>query len=268
MKSFKSKGLGSMTLLAILFLLAGCSSDEDNQKDLPPAATSGEGPVKLEFKHIWGPQMTPFALENYYTQSTTGDSISFYVLQYYVSNIRFHKSDGSTWAEEESYHIIDAENSNVDEGTEVSLIIDNVPAGEYTGITYIIGVDSLRNVRGVQDGALDPANGLFWSWSTGYIFIRAEGDTPYANANFFVYHLGGFSQPYNAIMENYHTFEGALLRVSDEASPRLNLVVDVDHFWDGGIRITDMTAVHNPSSNSVELARNFANGIRFDHLHN
>lgn len=268
MKAFRSNLIYIMACMTCLLIFSACGSDEDNEKDPPPQAVSGDGPVKIEFKHVWGPEMQPFTLNTQYTQSVTGDSLAFYMLQYYVSNIRLHKSDGSTWAEEESYRIVDAENSETDEGTEVSIIIDNVPAGEYTGITYMIGVDSLRNVRGVQDGALDPANGLFWSWSTGYIFIRAEGNTPYADANFFIYHLGGFSQPHNAIMENFHSFEGATLSVAENASPSLNLLVDVDHFWDGGIRITDMSAVHNASSNSVELARNFANGIRFDHLHN
>jgi hypothetical protein len=49
------------------------------------------------------------------------------------------------------------------------------PQGNYKAMQVLIGVDSARNVSGIQSGALDPANGMFWSWNTGYIFAKLEG---------------------------------------------------------------------------------------------
>ena len=37
-----------------------------------------------------------------------------------------------------------------------------------------LGVDSLRNVTGVQTGALDPAMDMYWTWNTGYVMAKLE----------------------------------------------------------------------------------------------
>jgi hypothetical protein len=42
----------------------------------------------------------------------------------------------------------------------------------YNRLSFVIGVDSARNVSGAQTGALDPANGMFWTWNTGYIMAK------------------------------------------------------------------------------------------------
>ena len=70
-----------------------------------------------------------------------------------------------------------------------SLVI-HLPNGKYKDLSFYIGVDSLYNVSGAQDGALDPLNGMFWTWNTGYINYKFEGFT---GRKKFEYHLGGFS---------------------------------------------------------------------------
>ncbi len=78
-----------------------------------------------------------------------------------------------------------------------------VPAGEYNQLTFIVGVDSLRNTMNIsrRTGVLDPAssmdNGMYWSWNSGYIFFKIEGESPAAPADptgnhKFRYHIGGF----------------------------------------------------------------------------
>jgi hypothetical protein len=59
---------------------------------------------------------------------------------------------------------------------------------------FMIGVDSARNNSGAQTGALDPTNGMFWSWSTGYIMAKFEGTSAQspAAANALKFHIGGF----------------------------------------------------------------------------
>ena len=54
---------------------------------------------------------------------------------------------------------------------------------------------------GVQSGALDPVNGMFWAWNTGYIFLKLEGNSSYSKspAGIFEFHIGGYKQPSNAI---------------------------------------------------------------------
>ena len=70
-----------------------------------------------------------------------------------------------------------------------------LPKGNYTGIKYAIGIDSSIHLSGAQDGALDPLNGMYWAWNTGYIHFKLEGeehDAVSTNQRF-QYHIGGFS---------------------------------------------------------------------------
>ena len=46
-------------------------------------------------------------------------------------------------------------------------------------------------------------NGMFWTWNTGYIFLKLEGKSPEstANGNIFEYHIGGYKTPANCIRQ-------------------------------------------------------------------
>lgn len=54
-------------------------------------------------------------------------------------------------------------------------IVGTVPAGDYTGVRFKIGVPESRN-HGNQATAPSPLNleGMFWSWTTGYKFLRLD----------------------------------------------------------------------------------------------
>ena len=84
-----------------------------------------------------------------------------------------------------SYRLIDFKNSN-------SLnfsINSNSSYASYVRLT--LGVDSLTNAAGVHCCALDPANGMYWSWQSGYIQFKLEGKEKDGTA--LNLHLGGFS---------------------------------------------------------------------------
>ncbi|WP_316930094.1 MbnP family protein, partial [Hymenobacter sp. IS2118] len=44
------------------------------------------------------------------------------------------------------------------------LALKDIPVGDYQSVSFTVGVDSARNVAGAQTGALDPNNGMFWTW--------------------------------------------------------------------------------------------------------
>ena len=52
-------------------------------------------------------------------------------------------------------------------------------------------------------GDLDPTNGLYWTWQSGYINFKLEGKTAACPArnNLFQYHIGGYQYPFNAMRE-------------------------------------------------------------------
>jgi hypothetical protein len=59
---------------------------------------------------------------------------------------------------------------------------------------FLLGVDSLHNCSGAQDGALDPLNDMFWAWNSGYIMFKLEGksDSSHADLHRIEHHIGGF----------------------------------------------------------------------------
>ena len=117
--------------------------------------------------------------------------------KYYISNFYLENSKGKKISYSETFFI------NEDEETSKEIKLKNIPVDEYISIGFILGVDSLHNCSGAQSGALDPVNGMFWTWNTGYIFLKLEGKSSYSSSpgNIVEYHIGGYKQPSNCIRE-------------------------------------------------------------------
>src|SRR4029079_5617155 len=109
--------------------------------------------------------------------------------KYYVSNIQLTREDGTVWKEQKSYHLVEVN----EEQTDHTIInLEGVPQGSYKELSFFIGIDSVANHSGEQEGVLDPDYGMFWMWQTGYTFFKIEG--LYTNAtgkrNALVLHVG------------------------------------------------------------------------------
>ena len=129
----------------------------------------------------------------YYNQLNQPYTITKF--KYYLSNIILTSKKGMKSKNKEVF-LIDEENSSSEE-----IILSKIKKGVYDSISFIIGVDSLRNCSGAQSGALDPINTMFWTWNTGYIFLKLEGKSPLSSASgkIIEYHIGGYKDPVNAI---------------------------------------------------------------------
>ena len=252
-------------LVAVLMIaLTGCNDDNGDDQN-PPPSSGMKGNMTIKIDHVWAQSEEPFALNQTMTHPMSGEELSFTKLRYYISNIQLHHTNGTTWSETESYHLVDMTETP---GLESEVTINDVPTGEYVAISYLIGVDSLRNVSGAQEGALDPAEAMCWAWNTGYIFIKAEGVSNASANGTFTYHLGGFLEPHSSINEMYFEFQGAKLEIIPEAVPSIHLVSRVARFWHGGLSTAETPMVHMPGETAATLAENFAGGVRFDHIHN
>jgi len=84
-----------------------------------------------------------------------------------------------------SYRLLDFSNRS---SLNFSLPI-NTHRASYIRLT--LGVDSVTNAAGVHCCALDPANGMYWSWQSGYIQFKLEGKEK--DGEPLNLHLGGFS---------------------------------------------------------------------------
>src|SRR5689334_1053005 len=122
-------------------------------------------------------------------QNTFGETFTVRNFKYYISNIVLHDSV-KTQTYPDQYFLID----NLDSASQQIEL--NTSLKNITAIKFLLGVDSLKNVSGIQTGALDPAKGMFWTWNTGYVMAKLEGISPSANMpqHVFSYHVGGYKQ--------------------------------------------------------------------------
>lgn len=248
----------------------GCTDENavnynaEAEKDDGSCEFPTSGDVTLKFDHKWGNTWGAFEFNETYTHPASGDPITFTKLNYYISNVKLKKADGTWWSEEESYHLIKGAESDVPE-----LKLKNVPNGSYSDISYIIGVDSTRNVSGSQSGALSVTHGMFWSWNTGYIFIKAEGTSSSAPSGEFSYHIGGFKEENNtnAIRSNTHSFGGNLVVDGANTSPSVHFYVNTARFWHGGLSFEDYETIHMPGEKAKTLADNFKEAFIVHHIH-
>lgn len=108
------------------------------------------------------------------------------------------------------------------EGKSKQIILENIPKKQYKKMSFIVGVDSLRNCSGAQSGVLDPINTMFWTWNSGYIFLKLEGKSSASKipGNFIEYHVGGYKLPYNNIKK-------IELKLSESLEENVNIKVDI-----------------------------------------
>lgn len=161
---------------------------------LSSAAFSGnENDLQLNFRHFAG--SNPLVLNTKEYANDLGQTFTVSKFKYYIGNIELTDVSGKKFSVE-NYFLV-----NEDQENSKHITLQGVPEGNYRSISFLIGVDSLHNCSGLQEGDLDPVKGMFWAWNTGYIFLKLEGHSTSSKspAGMFEYHVGGYKKPANAI---------------------------------------------------------------------
>lgn len=220
-------------------------------------STVGGNTLRINMKHVVGNDSMIIGNSPLRYQNAAGDSFSIRMYKYYISNIKLTDNNGNVWSEPNSYHFIDAAFPSTN-----TFDIANVPAGTYVSMTFLIGVDSARNVSGSQTGALDPVNGMFWTWSTGYIMAKLEGKAPNSPAagDNIVFHIGGFSGANSGLRWATPSFGSSQAVVTSTTGAQINMKSDALRWFTGGTTISFATVnnIMNPGANSVAIANNYA----------
>lgn len=268
--AFKSIFLASVISLFIL------SCKDHNHDDPTP---SGSNSLTLEFDNVVG--SSQLALDSSRTTYTNGSGEKFSVTQfnYFISNIRLKKGDGTEYVvpQDDSYFLV------MESKPESQVItLPNVPTGDYTSVTFTIGVDSLRSTMDVskRTGVLAPdylaGHGMYWTWNSGYIFMKMEGfsaASPDSLGNAFYYHIGGFGGYTSATLNNIKTvtlsIPGTGATVRTDIKPEIHLMVDAMKIFDQAkaIKIADAPVVMF-SPLSLDIANNYKGMFMVHHVHN
>ena len=269
MKRFAISTLACTCALAAISL-TGCKKD----KEIPPAPTAPAPTAQkstfyIEFEQTVDDDPLVLASQTYSTPA--GDQFKVTMFRQYISNIKLTRADGSQYVQPESYYLIDAAVP-----ASQHIAIKDVPVGDYTGITFTIGVDSARNVSGAQTGALDTNNNMFWAWNSGYIYTKLEGTSPQASKppgateGGLIFHIGGFKSPNNTIRTVSPAFpSNTKMLVRTDHSPEIHMNVNIMKMFVGPnpIRFATLSSTMG-GPKSVLVADNYAAGMfSIEHIH-
>jgi hypothetical protein len=240
-----------------------CKKDPKDDTAPTPAATAGT--LNLHFEGMVGDSSLVFNTQSY--TNANNDTFKVSTFKFYISNISVRRVDGHYYTESNSYHLIDFSNP-----ASCDIALASVPFGNYDSISFMIGVDSIRNVSGAQTGALDPANGMFWSWSSGYIMAKFEGTSPQSTAtgHSVTFHIGGFSGVDNTLKTVHPTFHGATANVSTTVSPEIHFSANLLEWFTTPttIHFGTLNDVTMPGANSKTIADNYEDMLSVEHIHN
>lgn len=279
-KNFKWVLLGG-----ILLILAACSKKEDAA---PEFVATNLAPFSVEFDNIVGERT--FSVNNTGSPYTNvaGEKFSISFLQYFISNIKVATASGQEYTvkQDDSYFLI----NGADKTTRFARV--NVPEGDYTRLTFTLGVDSLRSTMPVEKrtGILDPAyggghdsGGMYWGWQNGYIFFKFEGNSAVVSDDKngdpsgkkqFKYHIGGFGG-YNApTLNNIRTVTvdlkaAGIAKVRKDRQSNVHLFVDLMKVFNGKNAFS--IAAHPNvmfGDFSASIANNLTEMFRHDHTEN
>lgn len=169
--------LAALRLALPLALLAGCTKHGHE-----PAAT---GSVALEMEAKAG--TAPLVLGTQTYTKADGQSFTVSKFKYLLSNVKLLRADGSAYAVPDGYYLVDAQRP-----TTSRIVIDKVPLGTYTGLSFVVGVDAARNNAAFQSGGLNHGNDLYWEWSAEYVFMKLDGTSAQApTGRALTFHIGG-----------------------------------------------------------------------------
>lgn len=195
--------------------------------------------AQISLTFSWQNHYAPTVFNKPVYSNVRGQLYSLSTLRYYVCNVALHRSDGSMYIQN-TPHLIDH-----DDDATTTLQLRGVPAGAYSSVSFIVGVDSIDNVSGPREGALDPLNGMYWTWATGYIFFKLEGASPASTQpkNIIEFHLGGYDAPYKNMQRIVLPLRRPLL--AEGTIDSLEIVFDVGAFIDaeGGIDFSSVSSV-------------------------
>lgn len=249
-----------------VLLMVSCKSSETS-----PEKSS----LLVDFKHLFGNQ--DLVIGNSYTNAH-GEDFRVSKFNYFISNIKLQKSDGTEYVvpQEKSYFLVKLSEKNTHQ-----LALDDIPIGEYSGISFMIGVDSLRNTLepSRRTGSLDvgaAAEGMYWNWNTGYIFLKLEGNSPVVPAeqnNQFKFHIGGYGgysspSPNNIKVKNI-SFGSNNLTIQTAKTSIVHLKVNLEEFFKNpvAIKLSENNNVEFSSFARV-VANNYVNMFSLDFVHN
>jgi len=211
----------------------------------------------IHFKAVAGEQPLVFGktYTNAFNEPYTAEKFKFYICRINLTDNNTHKISRVNM---DDYFLVDFSDSS-----SLTIPLSVVP-GQYSIITFLLGVDSIHNVSGAQTGALDPARGMFWTWNSGYVMAKLEGSSPLSNqpGHAITYHIGGYKDSNNVAKNIALSFShGQQLEVYPGKISGIIITANVNAWFTHphDIRIKEIPTCTTPGSLAKNISENYAN---------
>lgn len=269
----KTLPLRILTFIGLLSIVIACSKEE-----VDPISPGDKNNITLEFDNRVGSQKLALASTSY--QNASGENFTVTTLNYFISNVSLKKADGTSQSFPTQYFLVRQADSNT-----LTPILKDVPAADYTAITFTIGVDSLKSASAVEErtGVLDIASygddNMYWSWNSGYIFFKLEGISSAAPANSaglnkYQYHVGGYGgrtvgAPTTNNLRTVTLPLNGTATVRKSIAPTIHIIADVAKVFTGAsnLKIASGAVIMSPTA-AIPIANNYKSMFTVDHVHN
>jgi hypothetical protein len=98
-----------------------------------------------------------------------------------------------------------------------------------------------------MEGDLDPMNGMYWSWQSGYINMKLEGKSPscLTRKNEFQFHIGGYESPNYAMRKM--TLE------NKKETPEINIKINLATLF-ATLSLRETNSVMSPGKEAMKIA--------------
>ena len=195
----------------ILFVLWGC----DDEISPPSSSEVVTQNLVLNFEATVGSQPFQCGVE-FSNLGSTNASLTFTDLRFFIHDIQIYTDNGqgvkanvqddNIW-QNDGVVLLDFEDG-CDNGTAElnTRAIVTVPQGQYTGVSFRLGIPSkINSSETILEGRGSPFNqsSMYWSWRSGYKFIRID------TMQSFRFHLGsvGCDEDFSCVHENQFLIE-------------------------------------------------------------
>ena len=214
-------------------------------------AVTRNGTLKISF--INTANGNPIVLRDSLYSNYFGEQYSISKLKYYISNIVM--KSGNKSSNIGGYYLINA--ASDENSFEISL-----EPGNYSSLQFLVGVDSIKNCSGAQTGALDPMNDMFWTWNSGYVMFKLEGNSPVAasDLNRIEHHLGGYKGINNVVTEiNLDLSAKNFPEIKAGSTTELVIENNLDNYWHGtrDIKISEFPVCVITGELAKKISSNF-----------
>ncbi|GAB3572379.1 MbnP family protein [Hymenobacter daeguensis] len=259
MKRFAIPSFAAMLSLAAL-TLAGCKKDE-------PVANTGTVTLHMDngvtMTGTSGPAFNSLALATGSYVNAAGDDFKVTTFKYYISNVKLLKADNSVYTLPKAYYLVDHSKPETQE-----LEMSDIPVGDYTAISFMVGVDSVRSKAGnFTEAALNSNNGMLWTMNgvDEFINLNLTGYSTRSPSGGITFHIAGYKHSTtNTIRTVTVPFPAANspMLVRPDHSPEIHMQVDIAKMFTGPNPIR-FSGVYNVMGGApaVQIADNIQAGM-------